>query len=256
MRDRGELRFITRNGPTTYYLGRGGAQGFDYELARALAEELGVDLKVRQAFTLNELFSALERGEADIAGAGLTVPYASQRPQIIYRVGDGRPRDLADLSDRRIAVVAGSSHEQLLEELSESQKTELSWEPVRTSDPFDVLRRVAEGEADVAVADSRTFEIQQNLLPRLEVAFDLAGERDIVWYLPADARDSPLLAAIDEFLERQQRNGTIAALRERYFDKDENITRVDTQTFVKRVRQDLREYQQLIEIVAREENLP
>jgi membrane-bound lytic murein transglycosylase F len=265
---RGELRFVTRNSPTTYYLGRGGPRGFEYDLASLFAEELGVELVVIQAFTINELFSALDRGEADIAGAGLTLTeargkrhpasraYGRQRPQVIYKVGERRPRKLEDLKDTRIAVLKNSSHEDLLKTLKKDGHEWLRWESIDAGDSGELLQRVNDDRTDVAIIDSRDFFIQQNLLPRLEVAFDLATERDIVWYLPREARDSPLLDRVNDFLARRDDDNTLAQLRGRYFDRDESISRIDSHTFVSKVRRDLNSYQQLIENVAREYDMP
>jgi membrane-bound lytic murein transglycosylase F len=119
-----------------------------------------------------------------------------------------------------------------------------------------VLEQVNNEKADYALIDSRDFALQQNLLPRLDTAFDLDQEQPIVWYLSPRAADSPLLETVNTFLEEQRAEGRLAELRTRYFDKDDSITRVDTQTFVKNMRRDLRDYQQLIEIVAREQDLP
>jgi membrane-bound lytic murein transglycosylase F len=265
---RGELRLITRNSPTTYYLGRGGPRGFDYDLARLFAQELGVELVVIQAFTIEELFSALDRGEADIAGAGLTltearrkrypasVAYGRQRPQIIYKVGERRPQSLQDLKNRQLAVLKNSSHEDLLKKLKSEGRDWLQWDSVEASDSGELLQRVNDDRAELAVVDSRDFFIQQNLLPRLEVAFDLEKDRDIVWYLPPEARESPLLEAVDSFLSRRKDDETLAQLRRRYFDRDEDISRVDSHTFVSKVRKDLHSYQQLIQDVAREYEMP
>lgn len=266
--ERGELRFITRNGPTTYYLGRDGAEGFEYDLARELAKELDVELTIIPAFTLDALFTALDRNEADIAGAGLTLtpqrrdnfsstrPYAHQRPQIIYKVGERKPRSLEDLKGLDIVVMAGSSHEALLQRLQAENLPELRWTSVDVSDPTTLLLMLNEDEADVAVVDSRDFFIQQNLVPRVALAFDLAEERDIVWYLGLSARDSELMAYIDGFLERKSADGTLERLQQRYFYRDSDISRIDSQTFLNSVRRDLGSYQQLIQIVAREEELP
>lgn len=265
---RGELRFITRNSPTTYYLGRSGPRGFEYDLASLLAEELGVDLVVTTAFSLDELFNALERGEADIAGAGLTLTqarkkyfastqsYAKQIPQVVYKVGRKKPRKLEDLADQSLAVLAGSSHEELLETLRKEGLDWLEWESVDGSDTGALLTRVNADRSDLAIVDSRDFFIQQNLVPRLEVAFDLATEEDIVWYLPHSARDTQLLETINEFLQRRQTDESIMQIERRYFDRDEDISRIDSQTFVGKVRRDLSSYQQLIEIVAREQKIP
>lgn len=266
--ERGELRFITRNGPTTYFLGRSGEAGFEYELASLLAEELGVELVITQAFTLEALFTALDRDEADIAGAGLTLTedraaryahshsYARQRPQVVYKVGNRKPRELSDLEGLEIAVLANSSHEELLRQLNAESGIALDWRSVEVSDPVELLQQVNRDEADVAVVDSRDFFIQQNLVPRVERAFDLAKEREIVWYLPAHARDSELLRVVNEVMQRVRELGLLQDWRSRYFERDETISRVDTQTFVGSVERELKHYQQLIQIVAREEGLP
>ena len=66
----GELKVATRNSPTTYYLDRDGPNGFEYALAQLLAEDLGVELNIQLAFTLEGLFELLSRGEVDLAAAG------------------------------------------------------------------------------------------------------------------------------------------------------------------------------------------
>ncbi|WOJ96225.1 membrane-bound lytic murein transglycosylase MltF [Congregibacter brevis] len=268
IQDRGKLRLITRNSPTTYYLGRGGPRGFEYDLATLLAEELEVELEVTQAFSLEEMFAALERGEADIAGAGLTLTetrasqfaatasYAKQTPQVIYKVGRKKPRKPADIKGLSLSVLLGSSHEELLRTLRDEGMEWLVWNSIDASDTAALLASVNEDRSDLAVVDSRDFFIQQNLVPRLEVAFDLGAEEEIVWYLSDSAKGTPLLELIDEFLERRQNDGSIADIRASYFDRDEDISRVDSQTFVGRVRRDLSNYQQLIEIVAQEQEMP
>ncbi|WP_439106435.1 membrane-bound lytic murein transglycosylase MltF [Congregibacter sp.] len=268
IQERGELRLITRNSPTTYYLGRSGPRGFEYDLTVLLAEELGVELVVTQAFTLDEIFEALERGEADIAAAGLTFTetrntefaasrsYAKQTPQVIYKVGRKKPRKPADLKGLSLATIADSSHEEVLQTLRDQGLDWLEWDSVIASDTGEILARVDEDRSDLAVVDSRDFFIQQNLVPRLEVAFDLAEAKDIVWYLHPSARDTPLLEMINEFLERRQADDSIAQIQSRYFDRDDDISRVDSQNFVGKVRRDLSDYQQLIEIVAREQDIP
>src|SRR5688500_9524406 len=46
IRARGELRVVTINSPTSYYLGAHGAEGLEFGLTRAFAQKLGVTLVI------------------------------------------------------------------------------------------------------------------------------------------------------------------------------------------------------------------
>ncbi|MHA7816084.1 MAG: membrane-bound lytic murein transglycosylase MltF [Pseudohaliea sp.] len=267
IRERGELRFVTRNGPTTYYRERGAPAGFEYDLARRFAQELGVGLTVVPVFSLDGLFSALRRGEADIAGAGLTLtperastfpastPYHEQRPQVIYRTGTRRPRSLEDLEDREVLVLAGSSHGALLARRQADDLPGLKVRSVAGADPLDVLRQLDQGSADAAVVDSVEFAIQRHLLPQLAVAFDLATEQDMVWYLAPDGDNGALQERLAGFFRRLEQGGTLAALREAHFGQVDVLTRAGSQTFIANIRGRLPAYREAIEQVAREHQL-
>ena len=47
--------------------------GFEYDLVGLLAEDLGVELEIRPAFSLQGIFRRLQREEVDLAAAGLTL---------------------------------------------------------------------------------------------------------------------------------------------------------------------------------------
>ncbi|MEQ8262826.1 membrane-bound lytic murein transglycosylase MltF [Pseudohaliea sp.] len=267
IRERGELRFVTRNGPTTYYRERGEAAGYEYDLARRFAQELGVELVVVPVFSLDGLFTALRRGEADIAGAGLTLtperaaafptsaPYHEQRPQVIYRTGSARPQGIEDLEGLDVVVLAGSSHGRLLARRKADDLPGLRVRSIDGADPLELLRQVDRGNAGAAVVDSVEFAIQRHLLPQLAVAFDLAAEQDMVWYLAPGAKNDVLLERLDEFFERLERGGTLAALREAHLGQVNALTRAGSQTFVANITSRLPAYREAIEQVAREHQL-
>ncbi len=267
IRERGELRFVTRTGPTTYYRERGQPAGFEYDLARRFAAELGVGLRVIPVFSLDALFAALRRGEADIAGAGLTLtperrkgfpasaPYHEQRPQMIYRAGSPRPRSLADLAGKDVLVLAGSSHSALLARRSAADAPALRVRAVTGADPLDLLREVDRGGAAAAVVDSVEFAIQRHLLPRLAVAFDLASAQDMVWYLAPDARHDALQERLTDFFQRLEDGGALAALREAHFGQVNVLTRAGSTTFAANITNRLPAYRETIRQVAREHQL-
>ena len=68
----GVLRVITRNSPATYFQDRNGETGFEYELVKRFAEDLGVELKIETADNLDELFASLNKPNGPVlAAAGL-----------------------------------------------------------------------------------------------------------------------------------------------------------------------------------------
>ena len=102
--DLGELRVVTRQTPTTYYEGPDGPAGPEYDLVRALAFELGVDLKIDTVESVSEIMPYLLEGKAHMAAAGLSAtearreyldfsyPYQDVDMHLIYRLGTGKPR--------------------------------------------------------------------------------------------------------------------------------------------------------------------
>jgi membrane-bound lytic murein transglycosylase F len=262
--DRGELRVVSRNSPTTYYLDKDGATGFEYALAGLLARELDVRLTMHTAFSLAEIFDRLQRGEADLAAAGLTLTgeresryphsgaYFRLRPQVVYRAGSFRPRNVAQLAGMEIAVLAGSSHAESLRVMRESGAGHLQWREMPGADSMDLLEAVDSGEVPLAIIDSNEFGVQQSLYPRLKVAFDLGSEQDMVWYLPPGRDNTRLLQLIDRFLVGLQEDGTLARLREEHFGHTDGVSRISAHTFTRNMHTKLPPLRQMIRSVARE----
>ena len=82
----GELSFITRNTPTTYYIGPQGPTGFEYELASAFAHYLGVTPKVVISDEFSKIL-AIDSLPAHLNTFGLEVsPLGEHRLKIVEMV--------------------------------------------------------------------------------------------------------------------------------------------------------------------------
>jgi membrane-bound lytic murein transglycosylase F len=265
---RGELRVVTRNSPTTWYLDRGEATGYEYAIARELAADLGVSLRMTPAFTLGDIFHQLDRREVDIAAAGLALteqrslryphsrPYHSYRPLVIYKAGKLRPRKTEDLLARNLEVLANSSHAELLRQLAAQQLPDLQWREYKAADSMDLMERVAEGQSELAIVDSHEFTVQQSLFPLLKTGFELSAEQNMVWYLPPGDDQARLQQRIDTVLQRLEADGTLAALRTQHFSQIAGLSRIGSHTFINKMRRDLPQYDALIRRVAAEFQLP
>ena len=264
IRERGELVVVSRNSPTTYYQDKNGPTGFEYALSKLLAEALQVELRMETVYNLRDLFAKLDRHSANIAAAGLTlteertaryphsIPYYKLTPQVIYVSGDKRPRSLRDLVGRKMVVLAGSSHVEMLKALRSSEVPGLQWDEVEEADTTQLLEQLRDGRAALAIVDSNEFSVQQTLYPRQQVAFDLGREQDMVWYLPPGTDNTRLLAFINDFILRLQKDGTLTQLREKYFGHSEGVSRMNAFEFARNVENLLPKYEPLIKKIASE----
>ncbi|MFT5502167.1 MAG: membrane-bound lytic murein transglycosylase F, partial [Woeseiaceae bacterium] len=122
----GELRVVTRNTPTTFFVGPDGPAGPEYDLVRGFAEKLGVSLDIETVDSVSEILPRVANGRAHMAAAGLSMtdtrreflsfghPYNSVDMHLIYRLGTGKPRSIEEVIGRNVEVVAGSSHSDMM----------------------------------------------------------------------------------------------------------------------------------------------
>lgn len=258
-----ELVVLTRNSPTTYYFDGDEPTGFEYELAAAYAKSRGLKLRIKVAFTLEELIAMLSTGEAHVAAAGLTLTpereakfiatqtYLNQQPLIVYKSGARRPRDFAELVGRDIVALAGSSHVERLAAM-QADYPDLTWREIRAADTLELMKLVTEEKAELAIIDSVEFQVQQRLFPRLVAALELDAESGIAWYVPNLPGAIELQADLNAFLSDSEQDGTLQTLKDKHFGSVEFASRIGSFTFQRKVREDLPEWRPLIEAVAHE----
>jgi membrane-bound lytic murein transglycosylase F len=241
IRDLGELRVVTRDSPTAYYLGSNGPEGPEYELATRFAQKLGVALYIYTVPRLAMIKDELVSGRAHLAAAGLTVsdawrdtlaygpPYQQIRQHLVYRMGQPRPRDMAAVNGGHLEVIAGSRHAELLRELR-AKMPDLVWVENRQEDSLDLLARLANGDIDYTITDSTEFALAQALYPDIRVAFDLPDSQPVAWAL---RRDHPTLARkVQEFFAEQAASGALAELVDRYFGQNDRFEYVGARDFI------------------------
>ena len=74
IKEDGTLVVLTRNAPTTWYLGRDGKPtGPEYDMVEAFASHLGVDVSYNIKPSIRSIIEGIENGEGDLAAAGLTI---------------------------------------------------------------------------------------------------------------------------------------------------------------------------------------
>lgn len=218
---RGELRVVTLNSPTSFYLGAQGQEGFEFQLASRFARAMGVKLLMYPAANPRAMQAELASGRADIAAAQLTAdpswtrvgqasaPYDQIQQLIVYRKGKPRPRDTLQIESSRVAVRDGSPQERILERQKRTVAHTLSW-LVTAPSSADPLEDVTTGHADYALVDAREFSFARHIYPDVDVGFALPDSRPTQWIVRRGARD--LVRQVNQFFASLTRSGELAEL--------------------------------------------
>lgn len=241
IKEKGELVVLTRNSATTYYEDRDGLAGFEYDLVKMFADELGVKIKFIVPERFNDILPMLMDGKAHLAAAGLTITpnrktmvrfgpgYHTITQQLIYKLGNKKPGNLEDTVGSFFEVVAGSSHEEEL--LRQKQKIpDLDWISNNELGTEELINMVWEGILDYTIADSNDVSVNQRFYPEIAVAFNLTEPEELAWAFP-HSEDSSLYDAAMSFFQRIKLTGKLDRLMERYYGKTANIGFVGTNTF-------------------------
>lgn len=249
---KGELVLVTHASTTTYYEGRNGPAGFEYDLAHDFAEHLGVRLRVVVVERAVEVLPRLLAGNADFAAGGialahadeaqlrLTPPYQQVRLQVVYGRGTARPRTPEQMIGREIAVPADSIYADRLRALA-GEHPDLAWREVEHRRPEELLELVSEGRLGLTLTDENTLAANRPYYPQALVGFSLPHSEPLAWAFPRNG-DGSLYRAAVRFLAQHRDSGAIAQLLDRYYGPGSRANVINITVFHQRVRSRLPRY--------------
>ncbi|MCW4153710.1 membrane-bound lytic murein transglycosylase MltF [Halomonas sp. 18H] len=249
----------TRHTPTTYYEGRQGPTGFEYELMRRFADHLGVSLALNDGHNSNEVLEAV-RSQGDMGAAALPLdpsrdgllfsrPIMPLQPMVVYRRGLRPPQNIGDLVDLEIGTLSGTGTDTVMREL-QAEHPALSWKESNDMEIASLLSRVAGGELDAAVVFKHQFRVNRLFFPEVEDGFTLGKPLSLAWAFPDD-QGLGLVREANRFLADMQASGLIRQLETRYFGRDNYLEYVGARTFIKHAKQRLPDYAELFREAAR-----
>ncbi len=260
----GVLKVATINSPTTYYKSGDGEVGFEYDLARRFARELGVRLDLRVVDSAQAALDAVSAQRVHMAAANLSITDQRARnilftpairevtPKLVYHMNSGRPRSLDEL-DEPIRVPANSAHLELLRHLRERHPS-LRWEAIEDVSSEDLLVAVGEGRHKFAVGDSDLIAMTARYHPRLLEVFDLSEPVRKSWAF-RHHRDSSLYNAATRFITEMHGDGSLDKLVDRYFGHVDRMDFVSSRTLAQHLDERLPKFRAMFEAAGRESGL-
>ncbi len=203
--------------------------GFDVEVGRAIAEELGLE-PVGKRIKFKGIVEGVKTGRADAAVASHTInpqrskhvlfstPYYYSGPQIFTRP-DSDIKTVEDLEGKEVAVAKGSTYADTASKYTNIVKTYDS--------DITALKALSDGRHDAVITDFVTgasagkeegFKIKgEQLIERSEQAVVVAEGNE------------QLLERINEALENLRKNGKLSELSIQYFGEDITVDPEETQ---------------------------
>ena len=239
IKKRGKLIIITDFNSVDYFIYRGQPMGFNYELAKAFADYLGVSLEVNTNYNLKTTFNELYSGKCDVLAMGLTItkdrtkklqftkPIMQTRQVLVQRKPEGWEkmskkeldkhliRLTLDLARKHIVVEANTSYCKRLKSLSDEIGDSIYY--VGTSEFLteDLIRQVAEGRIDYTVCDEHIAMVAQTYYTNIDIQTPISFEQNLAWAIGKG--DPEFLKELNNWLTRYKKSKKFALLYAKYF---------------------------------------
>ncbi|MEI7613594.1 MAG: membrane-bound lytic murein transglycosylase MltF [Betaproteobacteria bacterium] len=250
----GELVILTRVGVTTYSVDKNKeASGFDHDLVQMFAQEKGLKARFIIAKSDADVLRRLMNGEAHFAAAWQipteepdirsSVPYFESRNILVTHEASLPITDIKQLANKNVYVIEGSRQETALQEVMKTVP-DLKITAMHSDSELDLMEGVEKLRHESALVNNAVFSIGNNFFPELQDSLEIGPAKPIVW-LFAHGVDPELISEANSFLERTQKNGEMARLRDRYFGHVDRLTQDDILHFMERLNSTLPLYRGL-----------
>ncbi|TVR38103.1 MAG: lytic transglycosylase F [Cryomorphaceae bacterium] len=237
---RGKLVVLTMSSSHSYFLYRGEAMGFEYELLSAYASSIGVELEIRIARDVNTIFEELLSGSVDLLACNLTVtrersetlaftdPYLYSKQVLVQRKPTNRHdeellKSPLELAGRNVFVHQNSSYYKRLQSLSDEIGASLNiMEAPGDVDPERLIRMVSEGTIDFTVADEHIAQLNQGYYPNIDVSMAISFPQKIAWACRKQSR--LLVRSLNNWLNMMRTSPHMAILKHKYYHSPKTQT--------------------------------
>ena len=227
IQDRGSLVIATEGAwsPWTFHDESDNLVGFDVEVARAVAEKLGVEAEFVEC-PWESIFLGIDSKMYDIAANGVeitedraakydfSIPYAYLRTALIVKGDNEDITTFEDLNGRKTANSAGSTYALLAESYGATTDT--------VSTLAQTLDLVLAGRVDATLNAELSFYDYMKEHPDANLKIVALSQEASHVAIPVrkGAENAAFLDAVNEAIDALRADGTLKEISERYFDTD------------------------------------
>ena len=264
LQSRGEIVLITRNNSACYYEGPHGPVGFEYDLAKAFADHLGVGLRISIVEDEVNMIAALRAGQGDIIAPGvpfgsgsarllsLSPGYLEVEQQVVGRRGGPDIQSKKALEAYTLWMTGSSARIEYLEDLRRMYPG-VSWQILTAYSDEDLLQMVWNRSLPLTVVDSNIMSMNHHYYPELMVKLTIGHPQKLKW--ATDPRNRRLKQAITGWFDRIETRETIKGLKDHYYSHLESFDYVDLARYRRRIKVRLPKYRAYFEAAAQKYKL-
>jgi membrane-bound lytic murein transglycosylase F len=227
-----ELKVLIEYSPTSYYYYKGTNMGFEFEMLKAFASDLGVRLKIEKIKNIDEAEKELIFGDANILACSYTItkdrkehmdfstPYMRTPQVLIQRMPwDENPSYIKDpimLTGKEIVVSSKSSYYQRLLHLQDEMGDSIHIVGVdRTYSPKKLMDMVSQKKIDYTVVDNHIAVASAFEYNNLDHHLRLSFKQQIAFGLK---KNSPLLRfKLNKWIRKFRQTPHFRFLKHKYF---------------------------------------
>ncbi len=237
---RGKLVVLAENSSTSFFIYKGKKMGFEYEILREFAEDLGVELEVKIIDDLEMMTSQLNNNEGDILACNyaitkkpqqkiaFSIPFFQTNQVLIQRkpVSEDKTKDNfisdpIDLANKRVHVWKGSCYYSRLVNLQEEIGDTIH---IRNTQGFqgveELIELVADGQIEYTIAEKNIATLNEQFYENIDATVPISFNQNIGFGL---RKNAPILKQrLDLWLTKFMQRETFAFIKKEhgkdYFD--------------------------------------
>lgn len=237
---RNKIVILAENSVSSYFIYRGHRMGFEYEILKEFAKDIGVKLEIKKVQNLDNMIPMLQSGEGDIIACNYTItqsrkqlidfsePILRTAQVLVQRKPKGWRkmskkeldskliRDPMQLSRKTIYIWSKSSYYKRLSHLQRELGDTIITKPLKGNIiPEKAIEMVSKGFIDYTVVDGNVAQINQRYYPNIDTKMKLSVRQRIAFGL---RKGSPLLRKrLDAWLIKFKKTPTFSYLKHKYF---------------------------------------
>lgn len=237
---KGTLTVLTENSSTSYFIYKGKKMGFEYEILKLFAEDIGVNLEIKIVNNLDSLIEKLEQGEGDLIACNYTItnerskildfsePILETHQVLIQRKPDGwenmTKEELStkmitkatQLGQKEVHVWKNSSYYQRLQHLQEEIGDSIRIQGLEGNVSVEeLIEMVSSGEIDYTVTENNAAYVNTQFFDNIDTELSLSVKQRIAFGL---RKSSTLLSKrLDDWLREFKQNPAYDFIYQKYF---------------------------------------